>query len=40
MLHETTGTWTPGLVPLLAVVVAQTAVGVAAARPRLVAADA
>ncbi|MGZ8750830.1 MAG: MFS transporter, partial [Pseudonocardia sp.] len=40
LLHETTGDWTPGLVLLLAVVVAQTVVGVAAARPRLVAADA
>ena len=40
LLHETTGEWTPGLVLLLAVLAVQTVIGVAAARPRLVAADA
>lgn len=40
LLHETTGDWTPGLVLLLAVLAVQTVIGVAAARPRLVAADA
>jgi CP family cyanate transporter-like MFS transporter len=36
LLHEATGTWTVSLALLLVVLVAQTAVGVAAARPRLV----
>ncbi|MGY1984596.1 MFS transporter [Blastococcus sp. SYSU DS0669] len=36
LLHEATGEWAPGLWMLLAVVVAQLAVGLAAARPRLV----
>jgi CP family cyanate transporter-like MFS transporter len=40
LLHQATGGWTAGLVLLLAVLVAQTAVGVAAARPRLVGAEA
>jgi CP family cyanate transporter-like MFS transporter len=40
LLHEVTGGWTAGLVLLLAVLVAQLAVGLAAARPRLVQADA
>jgi MFS transporter, CP family, cyanate transporter len=40
LLHDATGSWRPGLVLLLAVVVAQACVGVLAARPRLVAADA
>ncbi len=38
VLTETTGGWLAGLLLLLGVVVAQTAVGVAAARPRLVSA--
>ncbi|MGY2076278.1 MULTISPECIES: MFS transporter [unclassified Blastococcus] len=36
LLHEATGEWVPGLLLLLVVVVGQTAVGIAAARPRLV----
>ena len=40
LLHESTGGWTAGLVLLLAVLAAQTVIGVAAARPRMVAADA
>ncbi|MGY2002779.1 MFS transporter [Blastococcus sp. SYSU DS1024] len=36
LLHEATGEWVPGLLLLLVVVLAQTAVGLAAARPRLV----
>jgi CP family cyanate transporter-like MFS transporter len=36
LLHEATGGWTVGLAALLAVTVVQTAVGVGAARPRLV----
>ncbi|WP_243737630.1 MFS transporter [Blastococcus xanthinilyticus] len=36
LLHEATGGWEPGLVFLLGVVAAQLAVGLAAARPRLV----
>ncbi|MCF6509984.1 MFS transporter [Blastococcus sp. MG754426] len=36
LLHEVTGGWAPGLWLLLGVVVAQLAVGLAAARPRLV----
>ena len=36
LLHEATGAWAPGLVLLLAVVIAQLVVGLAAARPRLV----
>jgi CP family cyanate transporter-like MFS transporter len=40
LLHEATDAWDAGLVLLLAVVVAQFVVGLAAARPRLVRADA
>ena len=40
LLHQATGGWTAGLVLLLAVLAAQTAVGMAAARPRLVSAEA
>jgi CP family cyanate transporter-like MFS transporter len=40
LLHEATGTWRAGLVLLLGVLVAQLAVGLVAARPRLVGADA
>ena len=40
LLHQAAGGWTAGLVLLLAVVLAQTAVGIAAARPRLVSAAA
>ncbi len=40
LLHEATGGWTAGLVLLLAVLVAQLLVGLVAARPRLVRADA
>ncbi|MGY1849120.1 MFS transporter [Blastococcus sp. SYSU DS1021] len=36
LLHEATGEWVPGLLLLLVVVLGQTAVGIAAARPRLV----
>jgi MFS transporter, CP family, cyanate transporter len=36
LLHEATGAWEPGLALLLGVVVLQTLVGLAAARPRLV----
>ncbi|MGY2083254.1 MFS transporter [Blastococcus sp. SYSU DS0539] len=36
LLHEATGGWRPGLLLLLVVVAAQLAVGLAAARPRLV----
>ncbi|MGY1915018.1 MFS transporter [Blastococcus sp. SYSU DS0973] len=39
LLHEATDAWTPGLVLLLVVVLAQLAVGLAAARPRLVGAE-
>ncbi|WP_347058951.1 MFS transporter [Blastococcus sp. HT6-30] len=39
LLHEATDTWAPGLVLLLVVVLAQLAVGLAAARPRLVGAE-
>jgi MFS transporter, CP family, cyanate transporter len=40
LLHDATGGWRAGLFLLLAVTVAQTVVGLAAARPRLVGADA
>ena len=40
LLHEATGHWTAGLVLLLAVLIAQLLVGLVAARPRLVRADA
>ncbi len=40
LLYEATGGWTVGLALLLVVVAFQTAVGIAAARPRLVSADA
>jgi CP family cyanate transporter-like MFS transporter len=40
LLHEASGSWRPGLVLLLGVLVAQVAVGLAAARPRLVGAGA
>jgi CP family cyanate transporter-like MFS transporter len=40
LLHQATGGWTAGLALLLAVLAAQTAVGMAAARPRLVSAEA
>jgi CP family cyanate transporter-like MFS transporter len=40
LLNDATGAWTTSLVLLLAVVVAQTAAGLAAGRPRLVSADA
>ena len=40
LLHEATGGWTAGLTLLLAVLVVQLVVGLAAARPRLVRADA
>jgi MFS transporter, CP family, cyanate transporter len=40
VLHQVTGDWTVGLVLLLAAALAQTAVGVAAGRPRLVGAGA
>jgi CP family cyanate transporter-like MFS transporter len=40
LLHEATGGWTAGLLLLLAVVVVQVVVGLLAARPRLVRADA
>jgi MFS transporter, CP family, cyanate transporter len=36
LLHDATGNWRPGLVLLLALLAAQTAAGLAAARPRLV----
>jgi CP family cyanate transporter-like MFS transporter len=36
LLHDATGGWRPGLVLLLALLAAQTAAGLAAARPRLV----
>jgi len=40
LLHEAGGSWRPGLVLLLGLLVAQVAVGLAAARPRLVGAGA
>jgi CP family cyanate transporter-like MFS transporter len=40
LLHEATDGWTAGLLLLLALLVVQLAVGLAAARPRLVRADA
>ena len=40
LLHEATGGWRAGLVLLLVLLVVQAAVGLAAARPRLVAAGA
>jgi MFS transporter, CP family, cyanate transporter len=40
LLHEATGSWTAGLLLLLVALVGQTAVGLVAARPRLVRADA
>jgi CP family cyanate transporter-like MFS transporter len=40
LLHEATGGWTAGLILLLVVILAQLAVGLAAARPRVVGADA
>jgi MFS transporter, CP family, cyanate transporter len=40
LLHEATDGWTAGLLVLLGVLVVQTAVGLVAARPRLVRADA
>jgi CP family cyanate transporter-like MFS transporter len=40
LLHEATGGWTTGLTVLLAVLILQAPVGVLAARPRLVSADA
>jgi MFS transporter, CP family, cyanate transporter len=40
LLHEASGSWRPGLVLLLGLLVAQVAVGLAAARPRLVGAGA
>jgi CP family cyanate transporter-like MFS transporter len=40
LLHEATGTWRAGLLLLLGVLVVQLAVGLVAARPRLVGAGA
>jgi CP family cyanate transporter-like MFS transporter len=40
LLHEATGAWTAGLLLLLVVVVLELGVGLVAARPRLVRADA
>ena len=40
LLHQATGSWRPGLVLLLGVLVAQVAVGLVAARPRLVSSSA
>jgi CP family cyanate transporter-like MFS transporter len=40
LLHEATGGWRAGLLLLLAVLLAQGAVGLVAARPRLVSASA
>ena len=40
LLHEATGGWTAGLTLLLALLVVQLVIGLAAARPRLVRADA
>jgi MFS transporter, CP family, cyanate transporter len=40
LLHQVTGDWTSGLVLLLGVLLAQTVIGLAAARPRLVSAAA